>query len=203
VPIENLRVLIVDDSATNRRILEEWLRGWGMQPTARGDAPRALDALGEGAASGRPYALVLLDSRMPDADGLSLAASIRNRPELSATCIILLTSGDLSRDRAHLRELRIDARLLKSVQPDELLETIYHVMNRGERTSGTSRRPTQAPATIPARPRVTAQPRVLVAEDDEFSAQLVMEVLTRRGYVPHSATDALRHWNWRAGMPSI
>ena len=189
--LDNLRVLIVDDSATNRRVLEEWLRGWDMQPTARGDAPGALDALGEGAASGRPYALVLLDSRMPDADGLSLAASIREQPELSATRIILLTSGDLSRDRARLRDLRIDAHLLKPVQQDELLETIYRVMNRGERTSGTSRRPTQAPAAIPARLRAAAPLRVLVAEDDEFDAQLVMEVLTRRGHVPRLAKDGL------------
>jgi CheY-like chemotaxis protein len=191
VSLDNLRVLIVDDSATNRHVLEEWLRGWAMQPTVRGDAPGALDALGEGAASGRPYALVLLDSRMPDADGLSLAASIRERHELSATHIILLTSGDLSRDRARLRDLRIDAHLLKPVQQDELLETIYHVMSRGERTSGTSTRPTQASAAIPARLRAAAPLRVLVAEDEEFSAQLLMEILTRRGSIPRLAKDGL------------
>ena len=64
-------------------------------------------------------------------------------------------------------------------------------MNRGERTSGTSRRPTQAPAAIPARLRAAAPLRVLVAEDDEFGAQLVMEVLTRRGHVPRLAKDGL------------
>jgi two-component system sensor histidine kinase/response regulator len=191
VPLENLRVLIVDDSATNRRILEEWLRGWGMQPTARGDTPGVLDALGEGVASGRPYPLVLLDSRMPGGDGLSLAASIREQPELSATRIILLTSGDLSRDRARLRDLRIDARLVKPVQQDELLETIYRVMDRGEGAAGTSRRSTRGPAAIPARLRAAAPLRVLVAEDDEFSAQLVIGMLARRGDLPRLAKDGL------------
>ncbi|HEV3260269.1 MAG TPA: hypothetical protein VG013_25665 [Gemmataceae bacterium] len=64
------------------------------------------------------------------ADGLTLAAPIRERAELSATRIILLTSGDRPGDGAHCRELRIDAHLLKPVQQDELLETIYQVMSK-------------------------------------------------------------------------
>ena len=93
-------MLVVDDNATNRRILEEWLRGWQMEPAAVGDGLAALDALWHGAACGRPYALVLLDARMPDTDGLALAAQIRKRAELSATRIILLTSGDRPGDLA-------------------------------------------------------------------------------------------------------
>src|SRR5262249_34500952 len=77
------------------RILEEWLRGWQMKPVAVGNGVAAMDALWHGATSSRPYALVLLDARMPDVDGLTLAAKIRERAELSATRIILLTSGDL------------------------------------------------------------------------------------------------------------
>src|SRR5439155_7399652 len=88
----NLRVLIVDDNATNRHILEEWLRGWQMEPAAVGDGLAALDTLWDAVSAGRPYPLVLLDSRMPDTDGLAVAAIIRKRAELSATRIILLTS---------------------------------------------------------------------------------------------------------------
>src|SRR5207245_272673 len=61
-----LPVLVVDDNATNRHILQQWLRTWQLKPEAVGDGVAALDALGHGAASGRPYALVLLDARMPD-----------------------------------------------------------------------------------------------------------------------------------------
>src|SRR5437660_6024569 len=99
-----------------------------MNPAAAGDGLAALDALWHGTACRRPYALVLLDARMPDVDGLALAAQIRQRSELAATRIILLTSGDRPSDVARSRDLRIDAHLLKPVQQDELLEVIYRVM---------------------------------------------------------------------------
>src|SRR5262249_35065837 len=132
VLLHNLPVLVVDDNATNRRLLEEWLRGWRMKPVAVGDGVAAMDALWHGIACGRPFALVLLDARMPDADGLALAAHIRQRAELSATRIILLTSGDRPGDLTRIREQRVNAHLLKPVQQDELLETIYRVLQREE-----------------------------------------------------------------------
>ena len=130
VLLRDLRVLVVDDNPTNRHILEEWLRGWQMDPAAVGDGVAAMGALWDAASVGQPYPLVLLDARMPDTDGLALAARIRERAALSAIRIILLTSGDRPGDPARSRELRIDAHLLKPVQQDELLETIYRVMSR-------------------------------------------------------------------------
>src|SRR5262249_40763433 len=114
--LRNLPVLLIDDSATNPRILLEWLRGWQMDPAAAGDGVAAMSALWDAATRGRPYRLVLLDARMPDTDGLALAAEIRKRAELSATRIILLTSGDRPTDWARTRELRVDAYLLKPIQ---------------------------------------------------------------------------------------
>jgi CheY-like chemotaxis protein len=130
VVLRDLPVLIVDDNATNRRILDDWLRGWQMKPVAVGDGIAAMDALWDAVSAGGPYALVLLDARMPDTDGLALAAQVRKRAEWSATRIILLTSGDRPGDLARSRELRVDAHLLKPVQPDELLEAIYRVLSR-------------------------------------------------------------------------
>jgi two-component system, sensor histidine kinase and response regulator len=112
--------------------LAEWLRGWQLDPTAVGDDMAAMDALWHRAAKGRPYALVLLDARMPDADGLAVAAMIRERAELAATRIILLTSGERPGDPARVRELRIDAQLLKPVQQDKVLETIHRLMSRSQ-----------------------------------------------------------------------
>src|SRR5262249_35935273 len=72
--LRDLPVLIVDDNATNRRLLEEWLRGYAMEPTVADNAATAMDVLSRGVAQGRPHPLVLLDGRMPDVDGLALAA---------------------------------------------------------------------------------------------------------------------------------
>src|SRR3954462_3107693 len=150
--LHDLPVLAVDDNATNRHILAEWLRGWQTDPTVVGDGMAAMDALWHRAANGRPYALVLLDARMPDADGLTVAARIRERAELAATRIILLTSGERPGDPARTRGLRIAAKLLKPVQQDELLETIYRVMSRspgpGPPFAGLTRTQ-QAPLPLP------------------------------------------------------
>jgi PAS domain S-box-containing protein len=182
VLLRELPVLVVDDNATNRRILEEWLRGWQMKVVAVPDAVAAMDALWHGTASGRPYPLVLLDARMPDADGLALAAKIRERAELSATRIVLLSSASRPGDLARLRELRVNGHLLKPVQQDELLETIYQAMSPGSGGAPPAAgpagqgHPTQAPAPS-ARPL-----RILVAEDNEFNAQLLEQLLVRRGH---------------------
>ena len=152
VLLRGLRVLVVDDNATNRHILEGWLRGWQMEPAAVGDGLAALDALWGAVSAGRPYALVLLDARMPDTDGLALAAKIRKRAGLSATRIILLTSGDRPGDLARSRELRIDAHLLKPIQQDELLETIYRVMSRAPGYAPTAvEEPAGEPGPVSAR----------------------------------------------------
>jgi two-component system, sensor histidine kinase and response regulator len=197
VLLHNLPVLIVDDNATNRRILEEWLRGWQMKSVAVGDGLAAMDALWHGTACGRPYSLVLLDARMPDVDGLALATQIRQRAELSATRIILLTSGDRPGDPARFRKLRVNAHLLKPVQQDELLETIYHVMCRvsedkeakrqGDRETGRQGGGEERGAGSLSPPLLlslsSSKPlRILVAEDNEFNAQLLVQLLVRRGH---------------------
>jgi PAS domain S-box-containing protein len=180
--LRSLPVLVVDDNATNRHILEEWLRGWQMDPAVVGDGLAALDALWDAVSAGRPYALVLLDARMPHTDGLALTVKIRKRTELAATRIILLTSGERPGDWDRIRELRIDAQLLKPVQQDELLETIYRVMSRaiGDASPAAGHVRGREPAAAPA--PAAAPLHILVAEDNEINAQLVERLLARRGH---------------------
>src|SRR5262249_39119760 len=129
------------------------------------------------------YPLVLLDARMPDVDGLALATQIRHRAELSATRIILLTSGDRPGDLARFREQRIDAHLLKPLQQDELLTTIYQVLQKDE---GRRTKDEKEMAPVPDSSFVlhaSAFPlSILVAEDNEFNALLLEQLLRRRGH---------------------
>jgi CheY-like chemotaxis protein/HPt (histidine-containing phosphotransfer) domain-containing protein len=179
VVLRDLRVLIVDDNATNRRILEEWLRSCAMKPTVAGDAATAMDVLLRSVARGRPYPLVLLDGRMPDTDGLALAAMIRQKTELSATRLILLTSGDSPEDVARARQLGISAFLLKPLQQRELMEAILRVMGH----KGDPEQLVASPAVErPPVPESLVVPlRILAAEDNVFNRDLLEHMLVRLG----------------------
>ena len=125
----------MDDNATNRDILEQWLRSWQAEPLAVGDGMAAMDAL-QGRRRQRPTVPVggarRRHARNGRPDGGCHDPS-KSGAELAATRIILLTSWDRPDDPERFRELRIDAHLLKPVQQDELLETICRVMSRSLR----------------------------------------------------------------------
>ncbi|MFT3699323.1 MAG: response regulator [Kofleriaceae bacterium] len=183
--LRNVRVLVVDDNPTNCEILEQWLRRWGMKPTAVRDGVAAMGALWDASASGagnEPYQLVLLDGRMPDTDGWALAARIRERASLFALKIIILSSADRPGDPNRERELRIDAHILKPVLQDELLETVQLVLSKSDEM-GTAR-PRSLTQARPADPL-----NVLVAEDNEFSSQFLEELLGAQGHRVTIAAD--------------
>jgi two-component system sensor histidine kinase/response regulator len=186
VVLRNLRVLIVDDNATNRHIVEEWLRGYGMEPTAVGDGVTAMAALWQGIVQGRPYPLAVLDGRMPDIDGLALAAKLRQQAELSATRIILLTSGDRPGDLSRARQLGISANLLKPLQQQELMETILRVMGHQGDADALLITPVRPP--IPEG-LVGVPLRILAAEDNEFNRDLLKHMLARLGLSATMATN--------------
>jgi signal transduction histidine kinase/CheY-like chemotaxis protein len=182
VVLRDLPALIVADNATNRRLLADWLRGWQMRPVAVGDGIAALDALSDAVSTGRSYALLLLDARMPDTDGLALAAQVRKRAEWSATRIILLTSWDRAGDVSRSQELRIEAHLFKPVQRDELLEAICRVLSGSNGGAPPTTREGAGGREPTALPRPAAALHILVAEDNEFNAQLLEQLLVRGGH---------------------
>src|SRR5262249_26345684 len=107
VDLRDLPVLVVDDNATNRRILEEMLINWQMKPTLVEGSAKALAELERAAAEGEPYALVLVDACMPEVDGFTLSARIREHPELLGATIMMLSSADLQGGVARCQELGI------------------------------------------------------------------------------------------------
>ncbi|HVS38710.1 MAG TPA: response regulator [Gemmataceae bacterium] len=193
VDVRGLRVLVVDDNATNRLILEEWLRGWQAEPTVVADGLHALNALWRAVALGRPYAVALLDGRMPGVDGLALAEEITRSPELAACRVILLTSGDHPGGRARRRQAGVAAAAMKPVQQEELLEVIRRVLSpSANQDQGTA----DGAASGQSQPRApyvaltTQKPlRILLAEDNDLNQQVVRHLLGRYGHTVHTAKD--------------
>src|SRR5439155_11142452 len=122
--VRDTRVLVVDDNATNRLILDEMLRNWGMLPTLACNAGEALDALHEACRSSQPHKMVITDVHMPDIDGFTLVDRIKHDPALANTVVILLTSDVQPGDLARCKELRVAAHLLKPVKQSELFDAI-------------------------------------------------------------------------------
>jgi PAS domain S-box-containing protein len=180
--LAELRVLIVDDNETNRRILEEWLTSWRMQPTAVGNGAAVMDALTQAHDVGSPFALVLLDGRMPDVDGVTLAGRIRQHWGARAPRLILLSSGDNPAFVAKSRVNGVLAFLLKPVQQSELLEAIWSVMNLDLTPPNADAKPAERHQQVPPL-------RILVAEDNEFNVALLEELLKGRGHQAKFARD--------------
>src|SRR5262249_44617872 len=119
--LEGLRVLVVDDNATNRRILVEMLTSWHMSPVAVSDAKSALAALQKASPTASHFHAVVSDCQMPDVDGYTLASWITDDPRLRGTPFVMLTSVGAPEDGDRLRRLGISVHLTKPVKHSDLL----------------------------------------------------------------------------------
>ena len=172
--LQGLPVLVVDDNATNRRILQDLLTNWRMRPTVVDGGRAALSALREAVEIGEPFPLVLLDGHMPEMDGFMLAQRIQAHPALAGTTLIMLTSAGLPEDVAHCRSLGIRAYLMKPVKQSELLETIITTLSDANWTP-------ELPEDVgPKEPGRSL--RILLAEDNAINQKLVVALLNKRGH---------------------
>jgi len=128
-----VKVLVVDDNRTNRRILEGMLKRWEMKATSVEGGEEALAQLCAALESGEPFRLVLTDMHMPGMDGFALVERIRQIPELSTATIMMLTSAGHRGDVARCQELGVSAYLLKPIRQSELREAIARVLGQGNR----------------------------------------------------------------------
>ena len=175
--LRDLPVLIVDDNATNRRILRSMVGQWGMCATSVEDGRSALHQLRRALAAGEPFRLALLDSMMPEMDGATLAQRIRDEPALAALPILILSSAGHQSDVAWYRERGVLC-LAKPVKQADLLRAIVEVLSAPgaacDQTLGAPGAPTEA-ATQPGL-------TVLVAEDNPVNQRLAVRLLAKRGH---------------------
>ena len=172
--LADMAALVVDDNATNSRILGRVLDRLRMRPTITAGGEAALAELRCAAAGGNPFPIVLLDALMPTMDGFELAARIRRDPRLAGAIVMMLSSADLVGDAERCRELGVTY-LTKPINRKDLLRAILAARGRANGES----RSLHAPPAI-ASPAEGI--RILVAEDNRVNQQLVLRLLEKRGH---------------------
>ncbi len=181
--LRGTRVLVVDDNQTNRRILEEMLRRWGMHADAVENTEQAWARLESASLHGLGYHLLLTDLVMPKQDGFALIERLRTRPDLEAPVIVMLTSTAHRDDLARCRTLGVAAHLTKPVRRDELRDTLERALARS--VSAAPQVARTGDTTIVAAIAPGAELRILMAEDNPVNQRLMQRLLERRG---HSVT---------------
>jgi two-component system, sensor histidine kinase and response regulator len=175
--LRDLRVLVVDDNATNRRILEEMLTSWRMKPVSVDGARAALAALRDAVSAGDPFRLVLSDAMMPDIDGFAFAGAVRDDARLSGATLIMLTSAGLPQGRARAHAAGFAAYLSKPVKQSELLDAIVTAFGpQAARQHPPARRARRSSSPRARRRRLS----ILVAEDNPTNQKLVVTLLEQR-----------------------
>jgi two-component system sensor histidine kinase/response regulator len=130
--LTDVKTLIIDDNATNRMVLSEMLSRWGGVVREREDGERGLAEMKRAGAAGAPYALVLLDARMPGLDGFQVAESMKEDPGLSVPIIMMLTSDDSRLRKERGKKLGIAEYLFKPFKWSDLKDAVLAALGRRE-----------------------------------------------------------------------
>ncbi len=174
-PLQGRRVLVVDDNATHRLVLQSQLSEWDLRPDVVGHPGAVLPLLRAARDAGHPYPLAVLDLGLPGIDGLALARQVAADPTLAATRVVLLSAGP-EIDPATLRAAGVDQVLSKPVRSSALLDLLLDLVPAA---------PAEVAATAgPAAPVVAtgARGRVLVVEDNRISQVVAEGLVSRLGY---------------------
>ncbi len=193
--LDGVRVLIVDDNATNRRILTLQLQNWQMRPASAPSGEEALAMLRRAADDGDPFTLVLLDVHMPRMDGFEVAERMHNQwPGFPRALVMVLSSGQQREDVARCRELGISAYLTKPVRSAELRAAISTALLGPSLVTNAA---PAAPSAAQSHPKL----RVLVVEDNPVNQRLAQRILEKEGHRVVLAGNGKEALDLLAGQP--
>jgi len=177
VNLRGLEVLVADDNAANRRILEKMLLEWRMRPTLADGGRSAIEALRRAQQAGKPFSLVVIDAQMPEMGGFTVAEKIKQDATLAGATIMMLTSAGRPGEAARCRELGISGYLVKPIAQADLLRAILEALGRSFAAAA-------PPPLITRHSLREAQSglRILVAEDNPVNRELAVRLLEKRGH---------------------
>ena len=186
-------MLVVDDNATNRRILDDMLKKWGMKPTLATSGPMALATLRQTTETKSYFQLIIVDCVMPGMDGFSLIEQIHRDDSYSKPVVMMLTSDKLTGDTARCRDLGIACHLVKPVMQAKLLNSILNALGvarlHENRTSAIS------PIVLAQVPTEVKSLHILLAEDNVVNQKVAVRILERQGHkveVAENGKEALK-----------
>ena len=185
--VRGARILVVDDSPTNRAILASLLTSWGCAVEDACDGRAGLEKLRRAAAAGNPFRAALIDAQMPEMDGLQLCREIRRAPRLRDLALVSLTSCARRGDAAIALEAGFNAFMPKPIKHSKLLDCVRAILETppaGERDSLPKQLITQY-TLEECKPRL----RVLLAEDSAINQKLVSRILEKAGIRVDVAED--------------
>lgn len=184
--IENLsdvKVLIVDDNATNREILSNQLNAWRMRVTAVDGGAAALTVLHDATEEDDPFRLAVLDMQMPEMDGETLGRIIKETPEFRGMSLMLLTSMGYRSDLRSLRQLGFSVCLSKPARPEELRTALCRMLLEEHDSSQAVAIESEAEdRTQESLPRVRYNAHILLAEDNQTNQLVAVGILTKMGF---------------------
>ncbi|MBA2340143.1 MAG: PAS domain S-box protein [Pyrinomonadaceae bacterium] len=199
--LHGLRVLVVDDNATNRKILLHQTVSWGMIPAEAADAASALELLRAAAEARAPYEVVLLDLQMPAMDGFSLARAIKSDKKIASVRLVLMPSFGQRGDGQAAREAGIIAYLTKPVRQSQLFDCLTTVMSDALDAPLAS-----APAKLVTRHSLNEikhsfRSRVLIAEDNPVNQKVAARQVSGLGYRADVVANGLEAVEALSKMP--
>jgi signal transduction histidine kinase/CheY-like chemotaxis protein len=181
--IRGLRVIVVDDNATNRRVALSHLRSWGMRCSEAATPLRGMEMMREAAAADDAFRIALLDFQMPDMDGIRLGEAIRADDRLASTHILLLTSVGQLGISAQAREVGFEHCLTKPVKPSTLRSALLASL-ASERIDGIRSAPKAPLPTADSAPTSATKGslRILLAEDNVVNQRVGLRVIQALGH---------------------
>ena len=181
--LAGLRVLIVDENATSREILNDSLTRAGMHPVVRPDAFTGFEALIRAGAGPNPFHALITEYQLPGEDGFAFAKRIRKTPALAGLPVLMLYSGGQSPDPGRCLMLGIGATLGKPFDQRDLHTAILKVLHRRTSTKSLDRKRPPAPSVE------AAGLRILLAEDNKVNQLISTKLLGRLGHFVVVAGD--------------